>query len=219
MNIQRGRDHGLPGYFRWREFCDLPKANTFDNLKDEIKDRTTRELLKKLYKNFEEYTDVFVGGLAEDNLNGSLVGPLFHCLIKEQFIRLRDGDKYYYENEGVFDVEQLDEIKKVTLASIMCTSMKGKFPPVQRQSPKDVLSKRYFLKFRKISQNSQKGLKACRTLLVAPSAFIRVLLKFSKKRYHTATSLKNSEFILEYFMLKLSGSNYIRGVAWTHTNI
>ena len=126
MNIQRGRDHGLPGYFRWREFCNLPKANTFDDLKDEIKDRTTRELLKKLYKNFEEYTDVFVGGLAEDNLNGSLVGPLFHCLIKEQFIRLRGGDKYYYENEGVFDAEQLDEIKKVTLASIMCTSMKGK---------------------------------------------------------------------------------------------
>ena len=50
MNIQRGRDHGLPGYFRWREFCNLPKANTFDNLKDEIKDRTTRELLKSCTK-------------------------------------------------------------------------------------------------------------------------------------------------------------------------
>ena len=36
FNIQRGRDHGLPGYVKYREMCLVGKATSFDDLENNI---------------------------------------------------------------------------------------------------------------------------------------------------------------------------------------
>uniref|UniRef100_A0A0K0DM71 PFL domain-containing protein n=1 Tax=Angiostrongylus cantonensis TaxID=6313 RepID=A0A0K0DM71_ANGCA len=64
--------------------------------------------------------DLYVGGIIEEPIDGSFVGPTFACIIAEQFVRLRDGDRFYYENEGVFTPAQVAALKAVTLSSVLC---------------------------------------------------------------------------------------------------
>lgn len=47
MNIQRGRDHGIPPYNDYRTFCNLSSAQTFDDLRNEIKNPGVREKIQR----------------------------------------------------------------------------------------------------------------------------------------------------------------------------
>ena len=43
--------------------------------------------------------DLWVGGLAESKrTKEAVVGPTFVCLISSQFVDLKYGDRFYYEN-------------------------------------------------------------------------------------------------------------------------
>ena len=95
--IQHGRDHGVPGYVKWREFCGLPAVQTFEQLSD-VMTGPTIATLKSIYRNVSDI-DLFTGGLAETPGTGAVVGRTFGCLIGRQFHYLRRGDRYWYENE------------------------------------------------------------------------------------------------------------------------
>ena len=116
LNIQRGRDHGLPVYGSWIGFCQ----NLFETLPvPKIQRQITLWRIFGVYGS-TEIADLFVAGLAEERLPNSLLGPTFACLFGVTFADLRDGDRFYYENPGVFTPQQLAEIKKVTLSRIIC---------------------------------------------------------------------------------------------------
>ena len=119
MNIQRGRDHALPSYLEWRRFCNMSHVETFEDLANEIRSARVRQKLRELYGH-PGNIDVWVGGVLEDQLPNAKVGPLFQCILLEQFRRTRDGDRFWYENPTVFKPEQLGQIKQTSLARILC---------------------------------------------------------------------------------------------------
>lgn len=90
LNIQRGRDHGLPSYNRFREFCGLSVAREFSDIPTR---RSIRRKLAAVYADVNDI-DLFVGGILEDLIPGGRLGPTFTCIIRTQFQRLRDGDRW-----------------------------------------------------------------------------------------------------------------------------
>ena len=64
-NIQRGRDHGIPGYAVLRKECGLADlTNSIDAPPPEINSATWKKLLTT-YKHDSSQIDGFTGGLAE----------------------------------------------------------------------------------------------------------------------------------------------------------
>ncbi|MBZ3870951.1 Thyroid peroxidase [Sciurus carolinensis] len=119
LNLQRGRDHGLPGYNRWREFCGLPRLETTADLSRAVANRSLVDKLMDLYKH-PDNIDVWLGGLAEDLLPRARTGPLFACIIGRQMRALRDGDRFWWENSAVFTEAQRWELGKHSLPRVLC---------------------------------------------------------------------------------------------------
>jgi peroxidase len=113
LNIQRGRDHGLPDYWNARFARGLGRANTFAQISS---DPTTQALLAVAYGDTLDM-DLWVGGLAEDPVNGGHVGALFFHIIKLQFQNLRAGDRYWYQWH--MSAADIIEIDNTTLADVI----------------------------------------------------------------------------------------------------
>lgn len=112
LNIQRGRDHGLPDYNTARVAMGLSPRSSFAEVSS---DAVIQERLASVYDNVDEI-DVWVGGLAEDPVNQGLVGELIFTVVKLQFERLRDGDRFWYER---LPDEVLREVAGTRLADII----------------------------------------------------------------------------------------------------
>ncbi|XP_047564948.1 myeloperoxidase [Lutra lutra] len=119
LNMQRSRDHGLPGYNAWRRFCGLPEPNTVGELGTVLKNLQLAEKLMQQYGS-PNNIDIWMGGVAEPLEPFGRVGPLLACLIGTQFRKLRDGDRFWWENTGVFSRQQRQALTRVSLPRIIC---------------------------------------------------------------------------------------------------
>lgn len=113
LNIQRGRDHGIPDFNDVREAYGLARLNSFSDLTSDV------DLINKLTTLYGDidHLDLWVGGLIESPFDQALVGETFYTIIADQFTRLRDGDRFWYENR--FDEDFLEIVSNITLGDII----------------------------------------------------------------------------------------------------
>ena len=114
LNIQRGRDNGLPDYNTMRTELGLGAKATFGDISS---DTAVADALSTAYGGDISKIDPWAGGLCEDVVEGSQLGELFHHIIREQFIRTRDGDELWYENRMTKRMKNY--VKRNTLSAII----------------------------------------------------------------------------------------------------
>nr|AIZ68326.1 peroxinectin [Caligus rogercresseyi] len=121
INIQRARDHGIPGYVFYREVCDSHVIETWEDLSPLISHKNIA-LLKQAYSDVEDI-DLFAGMLLEKSNEDSIIGSTFMCIISDQFVRLKKGDRFFYDLQGQpssFTPDQLNEIRMFSLSRLIC---------------------------------------------------------------------------------------------------
>lgn len=149
LNIQRGREHGLPFYASFLAECgkrfpglypiDVSNVQTFDEIR-QLFPPTVFESIKSVYKNDPRSTDLWPAGIGETPTDPSfgrprrwfyddavlpdpILGPTFTCLLIDQFERLRDGDRFFYERRGQFSYAQMWAIRGRQLSDVLCSNI------------------------------------------------------------------------------------------------
>ena len=113
LNIQRGRDHGLADYNQVREDYGLDPVTEFSDISS---DPDVAAKLEQLYGTVDNI-DVWVGGLAEDHVDGGSLGELFTTVVADQFERIRDGDRFWYQR--MFSQGAVRQIENTSLSDVI----------------------------------------------------------------------------------------------------
>ena len=140
LNIQRGRDHGLPRFLVWRDFCQtfltsrgisVAAANLgiFNNSVNALN-------IERMFGTLDS-VDPFTGITAEAKFKGqsseSILGVTQACIFALQFNDLRAGDRFFYENPGVFTPAQVAELKSASLSKVICDNSDN-IPRIQKNA-------------------------------------------------------------------------------------
>nr|XP_060622998.1 myeloperoxidase-like [Anolis sagrei ordinatus] len=119
LNMQRGREHGLPGYNAWRRFCGLSQPRNEAELGQVLRNPALAKKFIQLYGT-PNNIDLWVGGVAEPLVPNARVGPLFACILRTQFQKVRDGDRFWWQSPDTFTAPQRRALAQVTLSRIIC---------------------------------------------------------------------------------------------------
>jgi hypothetical protein len=125
-DIERARDDGIGSYNQLRVAYGLAPVTSFAQITGNVQ---VQQELQKAYGSVNNI-DAFEGGMAEDHVAGSDLGPLFTKIIADQFNRLRAGDRFFYLNE-TWNADELnimkqgDTLGKIIEANTGVTNLQG----------------------------------------------------------------------------------------------
>ncbi|XP_053129203.1 dual oxidase 2-like isoform X1 [Hemicordylus capensis] len=115
--VQRGRDLGLSTYNKAREFFKLDPVDEWQKIDATSfkENQTLLENLAAMYGNDTDRLELLPGALLEKNRS------LFRAIIKDQFLRLRDGDRFWFENSknGLFSEDEISTIKDIKFSNVL----------------------------------------------------------------------------------------------------
>jgi len=114
IDVERERDVGLGILNQTRQALGLAPYTSFSQI---TSDPTVQANLQQVYGTVDN-VDLFIGGLAEDHVAGSTVGPTFQALIAGQFDNLQTGDRFFWRNQG-FDAATSQQVISTTLSDIL----------------------------------------------------------------------------------------------------
>ena len=115
LNIQRGRDHGLPDYNTMRESYGLAKYTAISQI---TTDASLRTKLTTTYADIDSI-DPWIGALCETHSTGKAIGPLLNAILVDQFQRIRDGDRFWWESDIMLSPGTKSEIASTKLSDII----------------------------------------------------------------------------------------------------
>jgi len=131
VDISRGRLNGLPDYNTIRSLYH-PAGNLYDSWEcdpgQSVEDLTCFKLitrnstiaskLRKIYKKVNKI-DAIVGMFAEDRETNAPLPPTISRILREEFLRKRDGDRLWYENTEWFGPDEIPMLKGISMKDII----------------------------------------------------------------------------------------------------
>lgn len=120
LNIVRGRELGLPTYNAMRRVLGLNAARRWNDYDFDTK---TRNALRDVYgEDNHEQLDLWVGLMAERRpaiASRRLLGSTLDRIIRDQFLRLRDGDPHYFEYDRQVSEQERRQVRSTTMRDII----------------------------------------------------------------------------------------------------
>lgn len=116
ININRGRERGIPDFNTIRADIGLPKYTAFSQLFPSNPQLTSK--LEALYGDIDEI-DAWVGLLSEWHMQDAILGQTLMKVLEDQFRELRDGDRFFYLNDPVLTDEEKDFITEMSLGEVI----------------------------------------------------------------------------------------------------
>lgn len=116
INLQRGRDHGLPPYNDVREAFGLTRKERFEDI---TSDRALASALAEAYGGDVGKLDLWIAAMAEDHMGEASVGETVATVLATQFRHLRDGDRFFFMHDPDLTDAEKAQIRETTLAQVI----------------------------------------------------------------------------------------------------